>query len=78
MSTVSGWCSAPTGARPKHAHCRAEVCGCFCHRGEMRKPPFHKGSEGSAGVDLGHNSNGPERGVCTSGRGLADASKGVD
>ena len=27
----SGWCSAPTGARPQHEWCRSAVCRCECH-----------------------------------------------
>jgi hypothetical protein len=28
---LSGWCSAPAGARPKHEGCRWSLCGCDCH-----------------------------------------------
>ena len=30
----SGWCSAPTGARPQHEWCRSAVCRCECHGAE--------------------------------------------
>jgi hypothetical protein len=28
---LSGWCTAPAGARPQHERCKAVVCFCFCH-----------------------------------------------
>ncbi len=28
---LSGWCSAPPGARPQHERCRAASCQCPCH-----------------------------------------------
>ena len=31
MTTVSGWCSAPTGLRPHHEACRWPLCSCGCH-----------------------------------------------
>lgn len=32
MSTRSGWCTAPAGARPQHKHCRMTACSCHCHQ----------------------------------------------
>lgn len=31
MTHLSGWCTAPPGARPQHDQCAALVCGCECH-----------------------------------------------
>lgn len=28
---LSGWCSAPAGARPAHEVCRWKLCACPCH-----------------------------------------------
>ncbi|MBB3040996.1 hypothetical protein FHU40_000797 [Nocardioides soli] len=28
---LSGWCTAPTGARPHHEHCHVADCQCACH-----------------------------------------------
>jgi hypothetical protein len=41
-------------------------------------PLRRQGFAVKTGYDKGTTKDGPERGVCTSGRGLADASKGVD
>ena len=34
--SASGWCTAPPGARPRHADCRAAVCDCPCHDPERK------------------------------------------
>lgn len=31
MTTKSGWCMAPPGARPKHGLCQSLACSCPCH-----------------------------------------------
>lgn len=28
---LSGWCTAPAGARPRHEDCRSLICTCGCH-----------------------------------------------
>lgn len=30
-SRLSGWCTAPIGARPQHEGCRYPGCSCPCH-----------------------------------------------
>lgn len=32
MTTHSGWCIGPTGARIEHQECRYERCECPCHK----------------------------------------------
>lgn len=76
--TRSGWCAGPIGALPDHNGCRVAGCDCGCGHPQRDKGKVGEVAPGAdAGVryDLGTNKDGPERGVCTSGRGLADATE---
>ena len=53
--SLSGWCSAPMGAWPKHGGCRAAICGCECHQ----KGHSMRGSGAQTRYDNGSKS-GPE------------------
>lgn len=35
MTRLSGWCSAPEGARPMCAGCKVLDCSCACHSAQI-------------------------------------------
>ena len=81
MTTIHGACCGPSDASNVHRDCPGSwagwggevlVCECSCHEGIALNQRGNGVSDGSTWDNGGSTKDGPERGVGTSGRGLAD------